>query len=199
MRIKDMMKKDESNNDTSTNSPHYFLGNISGHQMRIWILILGCKGLRMMPMDRDYWVLDQSHFRIIWTFCLVHLKSEVLLLQTWLCLFHLVQFFKCWQFFLEWILKDCINVQEKKKKVVVLCSCSPQNMKLGIFLHVVVQWWQRNVQKSMMHLKSCCFANLNLLLFWRSRWRCRHYCLSLLSLTKNMWEADSGGRQEMYI
>ena len=28
MRIKDMMKQDESNNDTSTNSPHYFLGNI---------------------------------------------------------------------------------------------------------------------------------------------------------------------------
>ena len=30
-------------------------------------------------------------------------------------------------------LKECIGVQEKKKKVVVLCSHSPQNVKLGIF------------------------------------------------------------------
>jgi len=30
-----------------------------------------------------------------------HLKSEVALLQTLSCLFHLVQFVKCWQFFLE--------------------------------------------------------------------------------------------------
>ena len=33
------------------------------------------------------------------------------------------------------------------------------------FQVVVVKWWQRNVQKSMMHMQSCCFANLNLLLF----------------------------------
>ena len=33
----------------------------------------------------------------------------------------------------SWILKDCIKVQEKKKKVVVLCSCPPQKMKLGSF------------------------------------------------------------------
>ena len=35
--------------------------------------------------------------------------------------------------FWSWILKDCIEVQEKKKKVVVLCSSPPQNVKLGIF------------------------------------------------------------------
>ena len=28
-----------------------------------------------------------------------------------------------------------------------------------------VQRWQRNVQKSVMHVQNCCFANLNLLLF----------------------------------
>ena len=27
---------------------------------------------------------------------------------------------------------------------------------------IVVQWRQRNVQKSVMHVQSCCFANLNL-------------------------------------
>ena len=31
------------------------------------------------------------------------------------------------------ILKDCIKVQEKKKKVVVLCSPPGQNLKLGTF------------------------------------------------------------------
>ena len=31
------------------------------------------------------------------------------------------------------ILKDCMKVQEKKKKVVVLCSSPQQNMKLGTF------------------------------------------------------------------
>ena len=30
---------------------------------------------------------------------------------------------------------------------------------------VVVQQRQRNVQKSVMHVKKCCFVNLNLLLF----------------------------------
>ena len=30
-------------------------------------------------------------------------------------------------------MKDCIKVEEKKNKVVVLCSRSPQNVKLRIF------------------------------------------------------------------
>ena len=47
---------------------------------------------------------------------------------------------------------------------------------------VVVQWRQRNVQKSLMHVQSCCFAYLNLLLFCRSRWRRRRRSLSSLSL-----------------
>ena len=36
-------------------------------------------------------------------------------------------------FFWRWILKDCIKVQEKKKKAIVLCSRPLQNVKLGIF------------------------------------------------------------------
>ena len=35
--------------------------------------------------------------------------------------------------FFRGILKDCIKVQEKKKKVIVLCSRPQQNMKLGTF------------------------------------------------------------------
>ena len=37
------------------------------------------------------------------------------------------------KFFWSWILKYCIEVQEKKKKVVVLCSRFVQNVKLGTF------------------------------------------------------------------
>ena len=43
------------------------------------------------------------------------------------------------------------------------------------FRVVVVPWRQRNVQKSVIHVPSCCFTNLNLLLFWRSRY-CRRRC-----------------------
>ena len=59
------------------------------------------------------------------------------------------------------------EVQEKKKKVVVLSMCprSPENMKLGSFTSYV-QWRQRNLQKSVMHVQSFFFANLNLLFFF---------------------------------
>ena len=56
--------------------------------------------------------------------------------------------------------------------------------EIWYFHVVVVQWRQRNLQKSVMHLQSCCFANLNLLFFCRSRWRRRRRCLSSL---KALW------------
>ena len=62
------------------------------------------------------------------------LKKEAALLQTLSGLFCLVQFAKCWQFVLELKFKDCIEVQEKKKKVIILCSHPPQNVKLVIFM-----------------------------------------------------------------
>ena len=37
------------------------------------------------------------------------------------------------KFFWRWILKDSIKVQEKKKKLVVLCSRLRQNVKIGTF------------------------------------------------------------------
>ena len=42
------------------------------------------------------------------------------------------------ELFWSWILKDCIKVQEKKRKVVFLCSGPRQNLKLGTF--VQLQW-----------------------------------------------------------
>ena len=54
-----------------------------------------------------------------------------MLLQNLSHLFYLVQFIKCWPFFLELNYKRPYGVQQKKNKVV-LCSHSPQNVKLGI-------------------------------------------------------------------
>ena len=69
------------------------------------------------------------------------------------------------------------------------CHVFPSSIKRK-FPAVVVQWRQRNVQKSLMHVQSCCFANLNLLLFCRfccrrrrrrrHRRRRRRGCLSSL-------------------
>ena len=50
------------------------------------------------------------------------------------------------------------------------------------FLDVGVQGWLRNVQKSVMHVKSCCFANLNLLIFCRLR--CLNSLISLMVKTE---------------
>ena len=74
-----------------------------------------------------------------------------------------------------------MTVQEKKKKESC-CLVFPSSTKREIrhFHVVVVQRRQRNVQKSVMHVQSCCFANLNLLLFCRSRCRRRRRCLSSL-------------------
>ena len=52
----------------------------------------------------------------------------------------------------------------KRKKIAVVCSSSPKR-ETRHFHVVVVQWRPRSVQKCVMHVQSCCFANLNLLLF----------------------------------
>ena len=66
------------------------------------------------------------------------LKKEAALLQTLSGLFCLVQFAKCWQFVLELKFKDCMEVQEKKKKVMS-SSCVTSSTKREIrHFHVVV-------------------------------------------------------------
>ena len=74
---------------------------------------------------------------------LCHLKSELALLQTLLCLIHLVQFVKCWQIFLELNSKRLSLSSGKEKKFVFLCSRPGQKVKLGIFTSQSLR--QRNV------------------------------------------------------
>ena len=57
---------------------------------------------------------------------------------------------------------------------------SPTKREIGLFHVLVVQRRLRNVQKSVMHVQSCYFANLNLFGFCRSHCRLRRRCLSSL-------------------
>ena len=83
---------------------------------------------------------------------------------TWkvnLCCFKLYRFYsilfnppKVGKFFWSWILKDCIEVEEMKRKSSIV-STSYSKREIRHFDVVVVQRRQRNVQKSVMHVQSC--------------------------------------------
>ena len=55
---------------------------------------------------------------------------------------------------------------EKEKENCCLVFTSSIKRETRWFHVVVVQQRQRNVEKSVMHVPSCCFANLNLLCFF---------------------------------
>ena len=118
------------------------------------------------------------------------LISEVALHKTLSRLLHLVHFVKCWQYFLE--LNSKRLHQNSGKEIESRClvfTVFTSSEKRGIrqFHVVVVHWRQRNVQKSMMQVQSCCLAHLNQLLFCRSRWRRRRrYFSFLISYTKRL-------------
>ena len=109
-----------------------------------------------------------------------YLKSEFALLQTSSRLFHIVQFVKCWQILVELNSKGLYRSYEKEKDRRCLVFKSSTKREIIQFRVVVLQRLQRNVQKSVMHGQSCCFANPNLLLFCRFRWRRRRHCSSFL-------------------
>ena len=111
------------------------------------------------------------------------LKGEFTLLQTLSCIFHLVQFVKCYQFFLELNSKRLYRSFTNEKQISCLVFMFSTKREIRQFHVVVVQWRQRNVQKSGMHVQSCCFAKLNLLLFCRSCCRRRRHCLSSLLMS----------------
>ena len=90
---------------------------------------------------------------------------------------------KCWPVSLE--LNSKALYQSSRKKKESCCFVFPSSTKREIrhFHVVVVQRRQRNVQKSVMYVQSCYFANLNLLVYsGRSRCRCRRRRLCLSSL-----------------
>ena len=102
-----------------------------------------------------------------------HLKSEFVLIPPRLIRQMLANF-------LELNSKRQYRSSGKEKQSRRLVFTSSTKREIRQFHVVVVQWRQRNVQKSVMHVQSCFFANLNLLLFCRSRCRRRRLCLSSL-------------------
>ena len=68
----------------------------------------------------------------------------------------------------------------KEKESCRLLFPSSTKREIRQFHVVVVQQRQRNVQKSVMHVQSCCFAYLNVLLFCRSCCRLRRRCVNSL-------------------
>ena len=84
------------------------------------------------------------------------LKSGFALPQTLSRLFIFFNLLKAGKFSWSWILKDCIKVQEKNKKVVVSCSRPQQNVKLGTF---TFKSWNDGYE---MYQEPCC-ARANLL------------------------------------
>ena len=84
--------------------------------------------------------------------------------------------------FLELISKGLFQSSGKEKESCCLVFPSSTKREIRHFNVVFVQRRLRNVQKSVMHVQSCCFADLNLLLFCRSRWRRRRRCFSSVIL-----------------
>ena len=106
-----------------------------------------------------------------------HLKSEFALLQTLSRLLHLVYFVKCWRMFLKFNSKGLYQSSGKEKENCCFVFPSSTKREVRRFHVVVVQRRLRSVQKRVMHVQSCYFANLYLLVYCCSR--CRR-CLSSL-------------------
>ena len=76
----------------------------------------------------------------------------------------------------SWLLKGCRSSEkEKENRCLVFTSAIKREIRK---VHVViVQWRQSDVQKSVIHLQSCSFVSLILLLFCRFRCRRPRLCL----------------------
>ena len=89
------------------------------------------------------------------------LKNEVVLLLALSRLFHFVHFVNCWQFFLELNSERLYQCSGKEIESRCLVFTSSKKGEITQFYVVIVQWRQKNVQKSVVLVQSCCFASLN--------------------------------------
>ena len=105
-----------------------------------------------------------------------HLKSQFALLQTLSRFFHLVEFVKSWQLFLEWNSKGQYQSPGKEKESYLVFTSSTKR-EIRHFHVVVVQRRLTNAQKSVIYVHSCCFAYSMYCFFavlvvrWRQRLR----------------------------
>ena len=108
------------------------------------------------------------------------LENEFALFQTSSILFSFIQFVKCWQDSLGLNPKGpYLSLEQEKQKFCAVFTNSIERVREIRKFHVaIVQRALTNVQKSVMHVQSCCFASMNLLVFCRSRCCRRRPCFS---------------------
>ena len=90
-----------------------------------------------------------------------HLKSEFAVLQLELYRAYSISFnssLNCWQILLELNSKGLYQSSGKEKESCCLVFPSSTKREISHFHVVVVQQRHRNVQKSVIHVQSCCFA-----------------------------------------
>ena len=73
-----------------------------------------------------------------------------------------------------------ISKLRKRNKISSLLLYVLHKREIRHFHVLVVQKWERNVQKSVVHVQSCYICLLNLLFFWPSRCRPRRWILKSL-------------------
>ena len=88
-----------------------------------------------------------------------HWEIDFVTFETFLPLCQVTQLLESWEVRLELKREDCIWVQREMVEFVVLPFPFSSQLKIWSFHIRVVQWWQRNVQISVMHVQSCCFSH----------------------------------------
>ena len=87
------------------------------------------------------------------------MKSEFTFFQSLLCYSTLLTLPNASKIFWSWISICHIQVRKEKESFVIACMfTSFTKREIRHFHLVVVQWRQRNVQKGVMYVQSCCFA-----------------------------------------
>ena len=72
-----------------------------------------------------------------------------------------------------WFLGDHTQVLKEKEKFFVACLRPPY--EIGDSQAIAMQWQQRNVQKSVLHMQKVALLPIKPIAFWHSRCR-RHHC-----------------------
>ena len=87
------------------------------------------------------------------------LKNRLRILSLFFALFQGAQLLKRREFSLELKRRDRARILTEMVEFIALPFSFSSKLKIWSFHVVVVQGLQRNVQKSAMHARSCCFAD----------------------------------------
>ena len=114
-----------------------------GTNQLLWNISLLSQGIRELKQQRQWWIQKR------------HLKSEFPLPQTLLCLFHLVQFVRCWWIFLEFNSKGLYQSSEKEKgsRCLVFTFSTKSEIILGSSCHSRAMTAKKCTKKCDAHAK----------------------------------------------